>query len=71
MSEYKVWFTQSASTAMTVEAEDPDAAIDAAYDHGLPSGLCHRCACEFDMSGDWEPDVVEDSGGNEVWPDVR
>ncbi|WPH57693.1 hypothetical protein [Mycobacterium phage WXIN] len=65
LAEYQVWFTQSASAFAEVKAEDPEDAIDRAWNK-LPGPLCHQCAGKVDMAGDWEPDVVY-ADGEEVW----
>lgn len=75
MTEYTVYFTTVASSPdIRVEAKDPDDAIDKACESDdLPSlgSICHQCARYFDMGGDWEPNIVEDSDGNAVWEEKR
>lgn len=66
MSEYTVYFSQSVGAVERVEADDPEDAIDKTWDN-LPHSLCHQCACEFDLAGDWEPDIVVDENNKEVW----
>ena len=61
MPEFTLHFQQMASTSVTVEADDLNAAIDSAYD-GLPGGLCAQCSGwnrppGIDLSGDWELDA--------------
>ena len=72
MSEFDVYFRQVASaSARKVEAEDYDEAIELAWDK-LPGSLCHQCACEVELAGEWEPDAVVDADGKTVreerWP---
>lgn len=62
MTTYRVYLQQMAGTAVTVEADDEDQAIDKAYDNA-PSGLCAQCAGfgqspGIDLSGDWQLDEV-------------
>lgn len=66
MSEYTVWFSTPAEAAVTVQADDPDDAIEKAY-NDLPGSLCHQCAHDYQVGGEWEPDVVLDGDSNEVW----
>ena len=59
MAQFTIYFTQTASCAIEVEAEDLDEAIDLAYEQ-VPSGLCAHCAgfgseAGIDLAGDWEP----------------
>ncbi len=64
--KYTVHFTSTASTSVTLEAGDPEEAIDKAYEE-LHVFVCHQCAEEFDIAGEWEPYVVDDENGREVW----
>ncbi|QSM87561.1 hypothetical protein I3U44_17175 [Mycobacteroides abscessus subsp. bolletii] len=70
MSEYTVYFTTVASSpGITVEADDPEDAINKAWDSDdLPSlgSICHQCARAFDLGGEWEPNAVE-CDGKVVW----
>lgn len=52
MPEFTLYFTQTASRSVTVEAADLEAATEAAYNE-LPGSLCHQCAGEYEMTGDW------------------
>lgn len=71
MSEYTVHFIQTASAAITrVEAEDTDDAIEKAWDR-LPGPLCHQCARDVELAGEWEPECVTDSDGETVWKEKR
>lgn len=60
MAQYEIYFTQTASTTVKVEADSFDEAVDAAYAEGHPS-LCAQCSgwgreSGIDLSGDWEAD---------------
>lgn len=60
MAEYKIFFTQEASTSVTVQADTLDEAIEEAYSEGQP-GLCASCSGfghgpGIDLSGDWNLD---------------
>lgn len=55
MSKFELYFLQTASTSVTIDADDLESAIEQAYNK-LPGSLCHHCARDFDMSGDWELD---------------
>ena len=71
MSAFKVWFSQVASSpCIEVDAEDYEEATDKAWNQ-LPGSLCHQCAGEVDLSGDWEPCLVEDANGNVIWEHKR
>lgn len=71
MTEFNVYFTTVAGApGVTVEADDYEEAIDKAYasaDLPSPGGLCHQCALQFDLSGEWEPESVSDADGKTVW----
>ena len=43
MPEYKLYFTSTAGSAVTIEAESLEDAIDQAYDQ-LPHSLCAYCS---------------------------
>lgn len=71
MSTYDVYLSTPAETVVrAVEAEDPDEAIELAYDQA-PVVLCHQCAAKVDMAGEWEPTAVFDSSGDVVWEGGR
>lgn len=63
MANYRIFFTQTASTSVDVEAETFDGAVEAAYNE-LPRGVCAQCSGMgygnnspgIDLSGDWDPD---------------
>ena len=67
VSTYTLYFTQTISTSVTVEADDFDSAVDAAYDSdAMPPGspLCAQCGgwghpWSIDTSDDW---VLDESG---------
>lgn len=68
-AEYQIWFTATAATMVTVEADSLDEAIDTAYEH-LPY-ICAQCAgwgattnTGTDL-GDWE---VDDKAAQEDYP---
>lgn len=60
MPKYRVYYVQTASVAVDVEADSPEEAEEQGFDQ-LPAGLCHQCAGQMDLSGDW--DVDTDSEG--------
>lgn len=56
MTEYRAYFTNGGMANFTFDGdpeEDLDAFLDAAYEEA-PSGLCHHCAGNFDISDDME-----------------
>jgi hypothetical protein len=65
-NKYTVHFTTVASTTVQVEADDPDEAIDRAYNEVYVS-LCHQCAHEMDLGGEWEAEAVTDESGKTLW----
>ncbi|MGV8064590.1 hypothetical protein PJP13_24305 [Mycobacterium kansasii] len=68
MSEkYTVYLSGHAETSVTVEADDPDEAIDKACNAVHPF-ICHQCAREIDLGDEWEPNAVFTEGGDIVWP---
>lgn len=67
----RVTFTDHASTVVDVQTEaDPDTgegqeeAFEKAEDQ-LPGGLCHHCANEIELNGDWSRHSVENVTGEE------
>ena len=71
MPEFTVHLIQTASTVITVEADDCEAAIEAAYDKA-PSDVCASCSgwngsIGIELAGTWEPNVVYDADSNTVW----
>lgn len=71
MSEYTVNFTGYQSAGVTVEADSPEAAIEAALHEGVP-GICAQCSgwgqrWYRDDETEWTPESVGDDDGNTVW----
>jgi hypothetical protein len=72
MPAYRVLFSQIVSITIDVEADDPEAAIEAAYEEG-PGGLCFQCSgyrqsWSRDDDGELEAEAVyEQDGRDEVW----
>lgn len=48
MSTYRVYLVTTASVTMTVEADDPEQAIEEAFQEA-PGSLCHQCARDYDL----------------------
>jgi len=69
MAEYTVHLTMVVSTGVTVEADDPDAAIDAAYHSPeMPGTMSHQAFGDALVDeSEWEPASVSDAAGEEVW----
>jgi hypothetical protein len=72
MSDYTFYFTTTASTSVTVEADNLDDAIDKAYGElGHPS-VCAQCSGMFsdapgiDIGGDWE---LDEEAARDDYPD--
>jgi hypothetical protein len=68
MAKYLVDLTATASTTITVEADNPDDAADKAYAAGTPT-LCAQCSGwnnppGVELSGDWEVAGVEAVAGD-------
>jgi hypothetical protein len=56
MTEHIFHFAQTAGHTVVIESDlGRDQALDLAWDK-LPGSLCHQCAGEYDMSGEWELD---------------
>lgn len=74
MAKYKVQLRAYAFTTIEVEADDPDSAIDKAYDAGTPT-LCAQCAGwgndrqNLELGEVWETTTVEDEAGEVAWED--
>lgn len=60
MPKYRVYYVQTASTVVEVEADSPKEAEEIGFEK-LPGGLCHQCAGQIDLSGDWDVDA-DDKG---------
>jgi hypothetical protein len=70
MPTYNVHMNQTVSTTVTVEADNPEHAIELAYkSDDMPGSMCYGAfgSASVDEAGDWEVAVVSDSSGNEVW----
>lgn len=70
MAEYQVHFLQTVSISVTVEADDPEDAIEKAFDEA-PSGVCAQCSgwgqqWGRDDDGELIPDAVT-ADGETVW----
>lgn len=68
MPKYTVYFTQTASASVTIEAPSRDEAEEAAYQE-VPGSLCASCSgwgssVGVELGGDWEVFEVEDAQGN-------
>ena len=71
MPVYTVYFVNTVSTSITVEADDDQDAIDKAYQSPkMPGsiGINAYGATSVD-DGQWEPNSVSDENGVEVWTD--
>lgn len=71
MAKYKVTLRAYAFTSVEVEADDPDEAVDKAYDAGTPT-LCAQCSgwgqdTSLELNEVWEATDVYDAGGKVVW----
>lgn len=61
MSEHEFVFVQTASHVVIIESDlSRDEVEEQAWDK-LPGSLCHQCAHEYDMAGDWELLTEEES----------
>ncbi len=69
MPKYLVHMINPVSTMVEVEADNPEAALDAAYDSpDMPGGMSHSAFGNATVDeGEWTAVCVEDSSGNEVW----
>lgn len=57
---YRIYFTQTASCSVEVEADDLESAVDLAYEQ-VPIGVCAHCSgwggrVGIDLGGEWEAD---------------
>lgn len=73
MPKFRVHMSAVSSYSITVEADDYEAAIDAAYQESYPS-ICAqdsgwRQPWSLDLGETWETDAVEDADGKEVFAD--
>lgn len=71
--KYDVHFTHTVSATVTVEADDPEQAIEKAYgSESMPGWITVGAfggGAVVDSSGDWDPCEVTDSAGETVWTD--
>jgi len=69
MAEYTVCLTMVVSTMVTVEADDPNAAIDAAYHSPkMPGTMGYQSFGGGAVDGsEWVPASVSNATGEEVW----
>jgi hypothetical protein len=65
MPIYNLHHTGYVSRIETIEADNPDAAMDAAQDGNV--SLCHQCTREWEPEGDSEITSVTDETGEIVW----
>ena len=72
MAEYTVHLTMIVSTGVTVEADDAEAAIDAAYNSPkMPGTMGHQAFGDALVDeSEWEPVAVSDAAGEEVWSEA-
>jgi hypothetical protein len=72
MPEYRVHMSGVVSFSVLVVADDPDEAIDKAYQERSP-GICAQCSgwrqnWSLEIPDDWEPDAVDNcADGSEAW----
>jgi len=71
MPKYNVHLSTVVSATVTVEAEDAEQAIEAAYEE-VPSEFCFQCSghgqpWDLDMGGEWE--IATDGAGKEIPPE--
>lgn len=70
MPKFTVHMDAVISTAVTVEAEDVEAALAACYDE-LPRSICAQCSGWGESwgkdEGEYEPVSVHDENNTEVW----
>ncbi len=70
MAKYTVYLYSTLSTSVNVDAEDPDEAIDLAYESPeMPGSMGFRAfgRASVDCSNVWEPSSVVDENGKTVW----
>lgn len=73
MTEYRVYLKTWTDVAMTVEADDPDEAIDKAMED-MPRSICAQCSGWGQKwsrdEGEYEPyEVADAASGETVWRD--
>jgi hypothetical protein len=67
MAKYRVYMSTVVSFSVAVEAEDPDSAIEKAYEH--EPRICAQCSGwgqrhTLDLGDDWQPDAVTLDGAD-------
>lgn len=70
MPEYTVHLSSAISTAVTVQADSPEDAIEAAWESpDMPGSMAHGAfgTASVDESGEWAPVAVTNADGEEVW----
>lgn len=71
MATFNVHLEAVTGVSVEVEADDPEAAIDIAFEQGSFQGLCHQCAGYRGKwgkeEGEYEPKAVTNAEGDEVW----
>lgn len=71
LADYTVYFGGFAETFVKVRADDPDEAIDMAWDRVHPR-LCHQCVRELELGDEWEATfVIDDATDKAVWEKGR
>lgn len=70
MSEFMVFFEGMAGLTIRVEADDPDDAVNKAYDE-MPGGVCAQCSgwgkeWSLDVPDEWDVCLIEDGAGKDV-----
>jgi len=58
MPKYLIAYTSTAATYVEIEAENEAEASDRGWNK-IDANLCHQCAAEVDLNGDWDEDSVE------------
>ena len=73
MTTYSVHLVQTVSSVVTVDADNPQHAIELAYeDDDMPGSLTVGAfgSTSVDEAAEWMPVCVTDANGNEVWADT-
>jgi hypothetical protein len=65
VSRYIVYINYTASQAVEVEADTPEAASDEAYNQASGS-LCHQCAHHFTLGDPFGETIVDAVTGDEI-----
>lgn len=71
MPRYRVFVTNVVSTVVEVEAGSPDEAVEFAFDSpDMPGSITIGAFGQTSVdAGEWEPKIVMDEAGTEVWKD--